>query len=273
MKLIIKQFFFYLMLLGYLNINAQNTECPVFTFANDLAASNTEFKTLIKEPNIFKAWDILNKENPAIRTNLEELNLVSKNLGEIKNTGGYLKWKALQGAGRHANWVEVLDIRTKILAKKSHVLEVEGLNKTRNYNGTTMEGFTGCHSDQALSDYVAANGGTYRINGKPTNLQADEVFEGQPIIALNGKEYVKTNGQPIVEYSTGKYGGTSTFFPENWNNSKILDEVEYAIANNHGVAPGNNPSEYFGFSRDGKVEIHFYLNNDGTIGSYFPKKR
>ncbi len=79
MKLIIKQFFFYLMLLGYLNINAQNTECPVFTFANDLAASNTEFKTLIKEPNIFKAWDILNKENPAIRTNLEELNLVSKN--------------------------------------------------------------------------------------------------------------------------------------------------------------------------------------------------
>jgi hypothetical protein len=28
-----------------------------------------------------------------------------------------------------------------------------------------------------------------------------------------------------------------------------------------------------GFSRDGKVEIHFYLNNDGTIGSYFPKKR
>jgi hypothetical protein len=179
----------------------------------------------------------------------------------------------IQQAGRHPNWVEVLDIRTKILAKKSHVLEVEGLNKTRNYNGTTMEGFTGCHSDQALSDYVATNGGTYRINGKPTNLQPDEVFEGQPIITLNGKEYVKTNGPPIVEYSTGKYGGTSTFFPENWNNTKILDEVEYAIANNHGVAPGNNPSEYFGFSRDGKVEIHFYLNNDGTIGSYFPKKR
>ncbi|WP_163445037.1 EndoU domain-containing protein [Flavobacterium columnare] len=156
-------------------------------------------------------------------------------------------------AGRHPNWVEVLDIRNKILAKKAHVLEVEGLDKVRNYNGTTMEGFTGCHSDQAFRDYVATNGGTYRINGKPTNLQADEVFEGQPIITINGKEYVKTNGQPIVEYSNGKYGGTSTFFPENWNNSKILDEVEYAIANNHGVAPGNNPSEYFGFSRDGKV--------------------
>lgn len=173
---------------------------------------------------------------------------------------------------KHPNWVEVLDIRTKILARKHHVLEIEGLNKTRNYNGTTMEGFTGCHSTQALSDYVSVNGGTFRINGKPTNLQPNEVFEGQPIITINGKDYVKTNGQPLVEYTPGKYGGTSTFFPENWSNSKILDEVEFAIANNHGVAPGNNPSEYFGFSKDGKVEIHFYLNNDGTIGSYFPKK-
>jgi len=87
------------MLLGCLNINAQNTECPVFTFANDLATSNTEFKTLINEPNNFKAWDILNKENPALRTNTEELTLVSKNLEAIKSAKGYLKWKALQGAG------------------------------------------------------------------------------------------------------------------------------------------------------------------------------
>jgi len=66
-------------------------------------------------------------------------------------------------------------------------------------------------------------------------------------------------------------GGFSTFFPENWDNAKILDEVEHAIKNNHSVVPGNNPNEYFGFSSNGKVEIHFYLNQDGTIGSYFPK--
>lgn len=94
MKLIIKQIFFYLMLLGCLNLSAQITECPVFTFANDLTASTSEFKTLIKEPNNFKAWHILNKESPSLRTNIEEIKLVSKSLDEIANAGGYLKWKA-----------------------------------------------------------------------------------------------------------------------------------------------------------------------------------
>ena len=31
------------------------------------------------------------------------------------------------------------------------------------------------------------------------------------------------------------------------------------IADNHEVTPGNNPSEYFGFSKDGKVEMDFYF--------------
>lgn len=61
---------------------------------------------------------------------------------------------------------------------------------------------------------------------------------------------------------------------KNLNKNKILDEVEYAIANNHGQdLTSRNPSEYYGFSKDGKIEIHFYYNTDGTIGSFFPKKR
>ena len=96
------------------------------------------------------------------------------------------------------------------------------------------------------------------------------VYEGQPVIYLNNKEYVKINGQ-FVEYEAGKLGGTSSFFPDNWTNVKIKEEVEFAIANNHGVVPGK-PTELFGFSKDGTVEIHFYYNSDGSIGSYFPKK-
>jgi hypothetical protein len=84
------------MLLGYLNLNAQNTECPVLTYANDLTASTAEFKTLMKEPSNFKAWHILNKESPNLRINIEEIKLVSKNVDEINNAGGYLKWKSLQ---------------------------------------------------------------------------------------------------------------------------------------------------------------------------------
>ena len=54
---------------------------------------------------------------------------------QISNNNGIFKFSVtsngiVKGTGRHANWVEVLDIRTKILSKKSHVLEVEGLNKT-----------------------------------------------------------------------------------------------------------------------------------------------
>ena len=90
------------------------------------------------------------------------------------------------------------------------------------------------------------------------------VFQAKPVvIKADGSELVKANNQ-----------GMSSFFPEDWDKNKILDEVEYAIANNHGRdLTSTNPNEYFGFSRDGKVEIHFYHNADGSIGSYFPKKR
>lgn len=112
MKNIIKQFFFYLMLLGYLNLYAQNTDCPLFLLANDLSTSTTEFKTVVNESSRFDAWQILNKENPTLRTNIEELNLVSKSLEDIKNAGGYLKWKEIQVAN------DLLGFTNKTLAQK-----------------------------------------------------------------------------------------------------------------------------------------------------------
>jgi hypothetical protein len=75
-----------------------------------------------------------------------------------------------------------------------------------------------------------------------------------------------------VEYEAGKLGGTSSFFPEDMTNAEIKTEVEYAIANNHGLAP-DGINQYIGYSRDGLIEIRFYYNTDGSIGSYFPKKR
>jgi hypothetical protein len=74
--------------------NSNTIECPIVALANDISTAGTEFKTLVKDPEIFKAWDLLNKETPTLRTNIEELKLVSKNLGNISNAGGYLKWKA-----------------------------------------------------------------------------------------------------------------------------------------------------------------------------------
>ena len=94
--------------------------------------------------------------------------------------------------------------------------------------------------------------------------KTESVKEGNTVI-------IKTDGTEIIK---GNNQGISSFFPKNWNKNRILDEVEYTIVNNHGRdLTSTNPNEYFGFSRDGKVEIHFYNNPDGTIGSYFPKKR
>lgn len=72
---------------------AQN-DCIVALLANDLSSSTAEFKTTVKQSEGFQAWQLLNKEKPALRSNIEELNLVSKNLEAIKSVGGYMKWKA-----------------------------------------------------------------------------------------------------------------------------------------------------------------------------------
>jgi hypothetical protein len=83
---------------------------------------------------------------------------------------------------------------------------------------------------------------------------------------------VKSNGTTIVK---GNNGGKSSYFFESWTKQRIKEEVEHAVANNHGrdLSPGAAANEYFGFSKDGKVQINFYIKHDGTIGSYFPKVR
>ncbi|NOS90692.1 MAG: hypothetical protein HOP30_02110 [Cyclobacteriaceae bacterium] len=158
---------------------------------------------------------------------------------------------------KHANWIEVTDITNKVIAKKSHVLRID-INASNT-------GFNGCHSKIALDDYIANNRtATFEFRNKVMDASGNGVYEANPVIKLqNGTELVKTNN-----------AGKSTFFPDAWNEAKILDEVEYAIANNNGkydpTKPGSN--EYFGLSSDGKVEIHFYYMSDGAIGSYFPAK-
>ncbi|SHL18219.1 ADP-ribosyltransferase domain-containing protein [Flavobacterium chilense] len=100
MKNIIKRLFFYLILLSNLIINAgPGDPCPLAVLVNDLSTSSADFKVLIKETNGFNAWLILNNEASSLRTNIEELTLVSKNLDNINKVGGYVKWKSLSGVG------------------------------------------------------------------------------------------------------------------------------------------------------------------------------
>jgi hypothetical protein len=64
----------------------------------------------------------------------------------------------------------------------------------------------------------------------------------------------------------------STFFPDDWDEARILEEAEHAVRNNKGFLNGRNVDDgYFGFSKGGKTKIGFYYRDaDGYIGSYFP---
>ena len=94
-----KIIFLYLLFTFFMprHILAQN--CELASLASDLSSSTAEFKTIVNESNGFSAWQILNKEVITLRTNVDELTLVSKNLEAIKSAKGYLIWKAVNRAG------------------------------------------------------------------------------------------------------------------------------------------------------------------------------
>ena len=101
-------------------------QCQLNLLADDLSKSNKEFKEIVNETSGFSAWQILELEATALRTNIDELTLVSKNLDGIKNAGGYVKWKALQGAG---NWVTAFPKLASKTSAWSHLeLVFEGVD-------------------------------------------------------------------------------------------------------------------------------------------------
>jgi len=66
----------------------------------DLAKNSKEFKAIVNENSGFKAWQVLAEHASSLRTDINELNLVSKNLEAIEKAGGYTKWKAIVDVGK-----------------------------------------------------------------------------------------------------------------------------------------------------------------------------
>lgn len=66
----------------------------------DLAKNSKEFKAIVNENSGFKAWQVLAQDASSLRTDINELNLVSKNLEAIEKAGGYTKWKGLKDVGK-----------------------------------------------------------------------------------------------------------------------------------------------------------------------------
>jgi transcriptional/translational regulatory protein YebC/TACO1 len=60
-------------------------------------------------------------------------------------------------------------------------------------------------------------------------------------------------------------------FPSHWSQARIIEEVTHAVQNNHGLVAGKT-SLYFGYSKNGLIEIHFAFNPNGK-GTYYGIKK
>ncbi len=153
--------------------------------------------------------------------------------------------------------VKITHAAKYVKAKINHVLRMDINSK--------KTGFKGCHSKIALDHYVATHPHTsYALKNKRIDSSNNGVYIAKPIITLeDGRKIGKLNNR-----------GVSSFFPDDWNETKILNEVTHAVTNNLGKIPSRpNGNEYYGFSKDGAVEIHFYLKSNGAIATYFPVKK
>ena len=161
-------------------------------------------------------------------------------------------WKTLgisTESFKSPSWVEIADVANKVKARLGHVLRIEVKGRR----------FTDCHSKIALDDYVSKNPGTrYELRNKVMDPSGSSVYESTPVIILeDGTEIIKRNNR-----------GRSTFFPDDWSEERILQEVEHAITNNYGKKPDTR-NTYTGKSKDGKVTINFFYE-EGEISSYYP---
>lgn len=89
----------WVVLFTFLNVNAQCETIMKF-FKDDVYTSKELVAFAEKDPQkAFDSWKVLYNKKNSLTKNLEELDLVSKNLDKIKSAGGYLKWKELNVVG------------------------------------------------------------------------------------------------------------------------------------------------------------------------------
>ncbi|WP_427874508.1 hypothetical protein [Flavobacterium sp. MMS24-S5] len=158
------------------------SQCLKFLM-EDLAINGKEFKALVNENSGFKAWQVLAEHAPSLRTDLNELNLVSKNLEAIEKAGGYTKWKGLYKA---RDWKSIQHIANKFPTEEMPldgqlwgIAEIEsGYIKQMASKGNTFNDV----------DFVITTNGELKIGKKHHFLgNASSVEAAGTIKTVNGK--------------------------------------------------------------------------------------
>jgi len=144
-----------------------------------------------------------------------------------------------------------VDIKPILKKKLSHITKITFEHKDHSYK------FMGVHSKIAIQNFHGSSRIVVVTPADASGVYEAKVFATSP----DGKEVSKSGN-----------GGKSTFFPDTWDETKILDEAEFAIKHNKGFENGNDARDgYYGYSSDGTVRIAFYYNEStGGINSFFP---
>jgi hypothetical protein len=158
-----------------------------------------------------------------------------------------------EGAAKGGNAFKEIttDIATALKARINHIRKIT-------FEPTTggQYRFTGVHSKSAIDELGANARIEITIPKNAEGVYEAKVFAKGP----NGIEIPKSGNQ-----------GKSTFFPDDWDEARILEEVEHAVRNNKGLVPDAAPNQYFGFSKNGRIKIEFYYDElTGNINSFFP---
>lgn len=112
----------WIILFAFLNVNAQ-CETIIKFFKDDLYTSDKLVAFAEKDPQkAFDSWKVLYNEKTGLTKNVEKLSLVAKNLDEINDVGGYLKWKKLEN-------IQSTEIK---LLGESKIRDIPGLSTTEN---------------------------------------------------------------------------------------------------------------------------------------------
>lgn len=217
-----------------------NFQSISFTFKTALVKTNIK-RVLYKFENINYNTDLI----PSLANGSVEL---------VEDMSGNVGWRKVIAPTSNVFKVITTDIRTALNNRITHIRKIIFELKA---NGTYK--FSGCHSKSALDEL----GNNARIEITiPANVEG--VYEAK----------VFAKGPDGIEIPKSGNQGKSTFFPDSWDEAKILDEAEYAVKNNVGQVPasaGGAPNQYYGFSKDGKIKIEFYYDDaTGNINSFFP---
>lgn len=227
-------------LLVFLLSSAFNIQCWFSSLQDDLKTGSTEFKSFIKDNDeAFSSYEILYTQASTLKTNVEELKLVSKNLDEINKAGGYLKWKiAVNASGTISN-----SLRSKIFSKLS---TSQGNNLISELSSNSSLKFS-MENDEILTEIWK------RINEGIPNFKIEKPIDYLTCMKKMSKYEKMKGGSGTVKYYRVQGGGTGSA------TSRELLEVS-----SKGELTFTDKTKELYFSTDDLDHANYYITGKGT---------